>query len=159
VGDSTIQEQDKFQKVKGIWIHKEEPLNYATLFEKINENVIGFIPFDHPYESVHLGGVGFVDLSNPEVDFSGYGLIEGLLQNIFSPFGMNALKIKLDLIGKGLARKIEFEIAKDLSKSFPGDTSIAIGASSDSHKVYCERIGFVPFKAMPLSDYVRLLDR
>jgi len=44
-------------------------------------------------------------------------------------------------------------------KSFPKDTFIAVGASSDFHLEYCQRIGIIPFKAILLCDYVKLLNR
>ena len=62
------------------------------------------------------------------------------------------------LKGKGLARKIELVIAKDLSKIFTPSTLIAIGAHSDSHLKYCERIGIKPMEQMSLGNYIKLLD-
>ena len=156
LGGLNISQEETFQKTKGIWIQKENPLYYSTWLKERQENVIGFIPFEHPYDPMYLGSVGFLDLG--EVSISSVDLDHGLLQNHFYPFGGTARETRPELVGKGLARRIEFEIAKDLSKSFPEDTPIVIGATSDSHLEYCQRIGIVPFKAMSLCDYVKLLD-
>ncbi len=79
------------------------------------------------------------------------------MQNKFYPFGDPDLRS--ELIGKGLARRIEFEIAKDLLEKFPKETYVAIGGSSDSHLEYCKRIETKPWKQTFLCDYVKLLDR
>ncbi len=153
-----MNQEEASQKLKGIWIQKEHPLYYSTWLREISEGVIGFIPFEHSYEPMYLGSVGFLDLGNSELDFSCYNLNKGLLQNQFYPLGGTVHETRPELIGRGLARKIEFEIAKDLSKYFSKDTPIAIGASSDFHLKYCQKIGIVPFKSMSLCDYVELLN-
>jgi hypothetical protein len=146
---------------KGIWITRDSeiPLNYETWLRERTREVVGFIPFEHPYEPLYLGSVGFLDLSDPKLDFSRYNLTKGLLQNQFYPLGGDPVSDRPSLVGKGLARRIEFEIAKDLLEKLPRDIPIAIGASSDSHLAYCKRVGLVPWQAMPLEKYVAILSR
>lgn len=148
---------EKIQTKKGIWVRKENPLYYETSLRETQRDVIAFIPFEHKYEPMYLGSVGFFNLNDYPLSFSRHNLTKGLLQNKFYPLGGLVHETRPDLLGKGLAKKIEFEIAKELLKHFPEDTLIAIGASSDSHLEYCKRIGIVPFKAMPLKEYVELL--
>ena len=154
-------QRETLQKLKGIWITRDDevPLYYSTWLRERTEEVVGFIPFEHSYDPGYLGSVGFLDLSDPNLDFSRHNLTEGILQNQFYPLGGTALETRPELVGKGLARKIEFEIAKDLLEKLPQDTPVAIGASSDSHKEYCRRIGITPWQQMSLCDYVKLLDR
>ena len=151
--------QEALQKTRGIWITRDNqvPMYYSTWLRERTEEVVGFIPFESSYEPRYIGSVRFLDLSEPNLDFSKYNLTEGLLQNQFYPLGDPDLRP--NLMGKGLARRIEFEIAKDLLKKLPKDTPVAIGASSDSHLEYCKRIGIIPWKQMSLCNYVKLLDR
>lgn len=156
--------KEPVQEIKGIWIQQDEeyPLGYLTWLREKKDNVIGVIPFEHSYRPTYLGSVTFLNLSDPRLDFSHlkerYNLKKGLLQNKFYPLGGMALYHQTELIGKGLARRIEFEIAKDLSKKFPEETQIVIGASSDSHLEYCKRLGIIPFKSMTLKEYLCLLN-
>lgn len=150
---------ETLQKLKGIWVTRDDkiPFYYSTWLIERAEEVVGFIPFEHTYDPRYLGSVRFLDLSSSDFDFSRNNLYDGLLQNKFYPLGDPELRP--GLIGKGLARRVEFEIAKDLLEKLPQDTPVVIGASSDSHKEYCGRIGITPGQQMSLCDYVKLLER
>lgn len=152
-------EKDLSQKLKGIWITRDDeaPLTYLTWLREKADDLVCFIPFDHPYDARYLGSIRYLDLSNPCFDFSKSGLTEGLLQSHFYPLGGTSLATRPELVGKGLARKIEFEIAKDLLGKFSPVSLVAIGASSDSHLKYCQKVGIVSGKQMHLGDYVKLL--
>jgi hypothetical protein len=147
---------------KGVWIEKENPFYYLTWLSERVDNVIGFLPFKHSHEPMYMGSVGFIkieDLQSERLSKRMGRVNHGLLQNHFYPLGSCIYDKKSEFLGKGLARKIEFEIAKELLKQFPKNLPIVIGASSDSHLAYCERVGFTPFKAMRLDEYVRKLNR
>ena len=150
---------------KGIIISRnldvpKRTLNYSTwLNEGNNEEVIKFIPLEHSYSSSYIGSVGFFEISQYPEWVSRLKVNEGLLQNHFFPFGGFPEETVPELVGKGLAKKIEFEIAKDLSTKFASNTPIVIGATSDSHEAYCRRIGIVPFEVMTLKEYINILSR
>jgi hypothetical protein len=148
-------EQEK--KTKGIWIQKENSLYYSTWLRERKKDIVKFISFEHPYNPMYLGSVGFLDLA--KINIYSVNLKNGLFQNKFYPFGGTVKEIRPKLVEKGLARKIEFEIAKDLLRNFSKDTPIIIGAISDNHLKYCERVGITPFAPMSLEDYTNLLDR
>ncbi len=150
---------------KGIWIEKDRcsANHYTTWLDKKRGKVIGFVPFDHSYEPRYLGSVGFLDISR-ELDrktsiYFRMGVSHGLLQNQFYPLGGTAKDIHPDLLGKGLAKRIELAIAKDLLQHFSRITPVVIGATSELHLQYCKRLGFVPFKPMTLEEYFGLLNR
>lgn len=149
------------QTRKGIWIQGDSdvPLGYTTWLRERAENVVSFIPFEHPYEPMYLGSVGFLEIKDFPFWISRLKVDQGLLQNQFYPLGGTAQETRPELVGKGLARIIEFEIAQDLSRKLAEDTPIAIGATSDSHLEYCKRVGITPFKVITLKQYAKLLSR
>lgn len=149
---------------KGIWIQRNKEdvhlpdLLYETFLREITEDLVAFIPFEHECAPLYLGSVGFLDIGlfikNSGRWQEKLDTYHGLLQNKFYPLGN-----RTELCGKGLAQRIEFEIAKDISKTFPEETPIVIGACSEHHLRYCERIGLPPFKPISLKEYVRLLSK
>lgn len=154
-------QKETLQKSKGIWITRdpEIPLNYETWLRERDKDLVAFIPFEHPYEPMYLGSVGFLRIEDFPNFVNRLNVNHGLLQNQFYPLGGTAQDTRPELLGKGLARKIESEIAQDLSRKLPTDTPVVIGASSDSHLEYCRRLGITPWQQMSLGDYVQLLDR
>jgi len=154
---------NKKQQLRGgIWIEKdsdapEHNIIYSTWLREKKVNIVGFIPFEHPYEPGYLGSVGFIYISQFPGLCLRHNINKGLLQNHFYPLGGTAKDIRPRLLRKGLARRIELEIAKDLSKTFREDTLIAIGASSNSHLEYCHKLGIVPFEQIFLKEYLSIL--
>lgn len=149
------------QTRKGIWIalNNENPLVYETFLSKPKEPVVSFIPFEHTYSKQGLGSIGFLDLSDIRLHISSVNIRQGLFQNHFYPLGSFPDERVPELVGKGLATKIEFEVAKNLASKFHGITPIIIGASSDSHLKYCERVGLVPNYIMTLDEYIAILNK
>ncbi len=146
------------QDMSGIWIQRINPFQYNTLFRpmSIREGEIGFIPFPHNHEEVYLGSIGFLDMSTGKYQITALpNMSRGLLLNNFFPIGSH----RPNLLGKGLARRIEFEVAKDLLIQFPEDTPMAVGATSPTHLDYCRKVGLTPFQPMPLSQYHDILQR
>lgn len=146
---------------KGIWIRStpQYGVQYETFLNENPGQTISFIPFENPYGSDYLGSVGFLDVKKFERSFfkrNNIDVREGLVQNHFyplgNPWGRRSLR------GKGLARKIEAAVAKDLLTRFPEDTNIIIAASSDSHLAYCRRIGLTPLKVISLEQYNAILE-
>ncbi len=146
------------QTRKGIWIQQDSaiPFSYSTWLREKNKDLVAFIPFEHPYEPIYLGSVSFLRIEDYPNFVNRLRVDHGLLQNHFYPLG-GTEDIRPELFGKGLAKRIESEIAQNLLRRLQADSPIIIGASSDSHLKYCERIGLVPWKVYSLRDYVRIL--
>ena len=92
---------------KGIVIYKESQLNYYTSLNCKGMGIIlNFIPFEHPYEELYLGGINFLNLG--EFSYAIHNLTEGLVQNNFYPLGQFPEKQRPLLLHRGLARRIDF---------------------------------------------------
>jgi hypothetical protein len=146
---------------KGIWIWKDPEifLCYNTSLEQPNKDSINFFPFEHPYSPGYLGSVGFLDIEEFPNLMTRAGMKKGFLQNHFYPLGGFPETNRPLLVGKGLAKKIELSVAKDLARQYQLGTLIAIGATSESHLEYCQRIGIIPFNPMTLEEYIQILNK
>ena len=149
------------QDTSGIFIQRVNPFQYNTIIRRTGEqDIISFIPFRHNHEVDYLGSIGFLDMSTGQFHISALSnMNKGLLSNHFYPLGGTPSETRPDLLGKGLARRIEFEVAKDLLKQFSEDTPIAIAATSDNRKNYCRKVGLATFHPMPLRQYYDILQR
>lgn len=148
------------QDQEGIWINRESPLIYQTFLREVTENLVGFIPFMHPYSKRYLGSLEFLDMSTGQFHIDALpGMNKGLVSHHFYPLGGDPSETKPELLGKGLARRIELEVARDLLTNFPEDTPIAVVATSKNRINYCRKVGLTPFQQMPLSQYHDILQR
>ncbi len=144
---------------KGIWVSDDNEANdcrirYSTWLKEPNEKTLEFIQFNHSYDNVYLGGIVFFDLSKTRVEEAGN---KGFLLSQFYPLGGNPYIDYPELVGKGLARRIELSVASDLAKKYPENTPVTIWASSDTHIKYCERVGIKTKEPMTLMEYVKIL--
>ncbi|MEK6910321.1 MAG: hypothetical protein AABW82_00950 [Nanoarchaeota archaeon] len=148
------------QDTSGIWIERVAPLIYQTFLREVTDNLVGFIPFVHSYPKRYLGSLEFLDMSTGQFHIDALqGMNKGLVSHHFYPLGGTPSETKPELLGKGLARKIELEIAKDLLIQFSEDTPIAVVATSENRINYCRKVGLTPFQPMPLREYHDILQR
>lgn len=152
------------QSKAGIWVRREEGIDYTTLFEETDGEIVGFIPLEKQpvVKNIYLGAICFQDLIElyPLVARPPFNTNYGLFQNHFYPLGGEPWHQVPELLGKGLARKIEFEVVKDLLTRFSDNTPIVKDKhTTRSHLEYCKKIGITPFQPMPLREYHDILQR
>lgn len=148
------------QDKSGIWINRDSPLIYQTFLREVTDNLVGFIPFAHPYPERYLGSISFLNMSTGKYNIPVLSSMnKGLVSHHFYPLGGTPSEERPILLGKGLARRIELEVAKDLLIQFPEDTPLAVVATSDNRINYCRKVGLTPFQPMPLREYHDILQR
>jgi len=143
---------------KGIWVQHspEYGICYETSLREETERLVGFVPFEHPYEPRYLGSIKFVDIIKLGQPL--FNLNTGLVQTHFYPLGGDP-SLRPELVGKGLARKIELIVAKELLNSFQEGNKVFIPASSESHLAYCKRVGIPPSQVITLNEYLSILSK
>ena len=147
---------------KRIWISRSnEGIIYETSLrdETNSPGFIANIEFPNPYDEEYLGSIQFIDTNECPFRLTsrGFTMNEGLIQNHFYPFGGFVNENKPLLLKRGLARRIELEVSRDLLKRFPETTPLAIGAHEDVHIEYCRKMGIVPYSIITLREHFELL--